>query len=50
MTVTTTPTTANSSPTLQIDVSGTRFAYRRLGPNTGVPVIFLHHLAAVLDN
>src|SRR5205823_13879523 len=27
-----------------------RFAYRQLGTDTGVPVIFLHHLAAVLDN
>src|SRR5205085_389703 len=24
--------------------------YRELGPATGVPVIFLHHLGAVLDN
>ena len=33
-----------------IDVGGTRFAYRQLGADTGVPVIFLNHLAAVLDN
>lgn len=33
-----------------IDIGGTRFAYRRLGADTGVPVIFLNHLAAVLDN
>jgi len=26
------------------------FAYRELGPPTGVPVVFLTHLAAVLDN
>jgi len=26
------------------------FAYRELGPKTGVPVVFLTHLAAVLDN
>jgi pimeloyl-ACP methyl ester carboxylesterase len=26
------------------------FAYRDLGPRTGTPVIFLNHLAAVLDN
>jgi len=38
------------APTETIDVGGTRFAYRRLGPDTGVPVIFLHHLGAVLDN
>jgi pimeloyl-ACP methyl ester carboxylesterase len=38
------------APTETIDVGGTRFAYRRLGADTGVPVIFLHHLGAVLDN
>ena len=27
-----------------------QFAYRQLGPSTGVPVVFLTHLAAVLDN
>jgi pimeloyl-ACP methyl ester carboxylesterase len=38
------------APTETIDIAGTRFAYRQLGPNTGVPVIVLNHLAAVLDN
>ena len=38
------------APAETIDVAGTRFAYRRLGPDTGVPVILLHHLGAVLDN
>ena len=38
------------APTKTIDVGGTRFAFRRLGAGTGVPVIFLHHLGAVLDN
>jgi pimeloyl-ACP methyl ester carboxylesterase len=38
------------APTETIDVGGTRFAYRQLGPGTGLPVIFLNHLAAVLDN
>lgn len=33
-----------------ISVGGTRFAYRQLGSHRGVPVIFLNHLAAVLDN
>jgi pimeloyl-ACP methyl ester carboxylesterase len=37
-------------PTKNIDVGGTRFAYRDLGTGTGPPVIFLHHLGAVLDN
>ncbi len=43
-------TTYKDAPTRTVDVGGTRFAYRQLGTNTGVPVIFLHHLAAVLDN
>ncbi len=37
-------------PTRTIDVGGVPFAYRELGPDTGVPVIFLHHLMAVLDD
>jgi pimeloyl-ACP methyl ester carboxylesterase len=37
-------------PTRRIDVGGVSFAYRELGPASGVPVIFLHHLMAVLDD
>lgn len=37
-------------PTRTIDVGGVPFAYRELGPISGVPVIFLHHLMAVLDD
>ena len=37
-------------PTETVDVGGTVFAYRRLGPDNGTPVIFLNHLAGVLDN
>ena len=33
-----------------IDYGGVHFAYRELGPDSGVPVIFLHHLMAVLDD
>ena len=43
-------TTYKDAPTRTVDVGGTSFAYRQLGTETGVPVIFLHHLAAVLDN
>jgi pimeloyl-ACP methyl ester carboxylesterase len=43
-------TTWQDAPTQAIDVDGVEFAYRELGPRTGVPVIFLTHLAAVLDN
>ena len=37
-------------PTRTIDVGGVAFAYRVLGSDSGVPVIFLHHLMAVLDD
>jgi pimeloyl-ACP methyl ester carboxylesterase len=43
-------TTWKTAPTRTIGVGGVEFAYRELGPSTGVPVIFLTHLAAVLDN
>jgi pimeloyl-ACP methyl ester carboxylesterase len=43
-------TTWKNAPTHAIDAGGVAFAYRQLGPDTGVPVIFLTHLAAVLDN
>src|SRR5436190_21378312 len=54
MTTIPTPTGANttwkSAPTHTINAGGVQFAYRELGPRTGVPVVFLTHLAAVLDN
>jgi pimeloyl-ACP methyl ester carboxylesterase len=38
------------APTRTLSAGGVEFAYRQLGPSTGVPVVFLTHLAAVLDN
>src|SRR5438046_8359816 len=38
------------APNRMIDVGGTPFAYRELGTASGMPVIFLNHLGAVLDN
>jgi pimeloyl-ACP methyl ester carboxylesterase len=43
-------TTWKTAPTQTINAGGVKFAYRQLGPSTGVPVILLTHLAAVLDN
>jgi pimeloyl-ACP methyl ester carboxylesterase len=43
-------TTYAAAPTKTVSVGGVDFAYRELGPATGVPVVFLTHLAAVLDN
>jgi hypothetical protein len=36
--------TYEHAPTETVDVGGTSFAYRRLGAETGGPVIFQHHL------
>lgn len=47
---TTKTTTWSDVPTRTIDVDGVPFAYRDLGPVDGVPVVFLHHLMAVLDD
>jgi pimeloyl-ACP methyl ester carboxylesterase len=38
------------TPTLRTRANGVDFAYRELGADTGVPVVFLHHLTAVLDD
>src|SRR5436309_261644 len=39
-----------NAPTRTVSAGGVEFAYRELGPSTGAPVVFLTHLAAVLDN
>jgi len=38
------------APNRSIDVDGTAFAYRDLGPRRGVPLVLLNHWGAVLDN
>jgi pimeloyl-ACP methyl ester carboxylesterase len=43
-------TTWQTVPTHTINAGGVKFAYRQLGLDTGVPVVLLTHLAAVLDN
>lgn len=40
----------NTVQTRHIEAAGTRFAYRRLGPEAGVPVVMLNHWGANLDN
>jgi pimeloyl-ACP methyl ester carboxylesterase len=39
-----------AAPTRTVDVAGTPFAYRQVGPDGGVPVVLLHHWGAVLDD
>ena len=43
-------TTWKDTPTRTVNVGGVPFAYRELGTGTGVPVVFLHHFTAVLDD
>src|SRR3984957_18394621 len=43
-------TTWKDTPTRKIDVNGVEFAYRELGTGADIPVVFLHHLTAVLDD
>ena len=43
-------TSYQNAPTKSVSVDGTQFAYRELGIDSGIPVIFLNHLAANLDN
>src|SRR4051795_3913715 len=41
---------SKDAPTHTLDVGGTAFAYRELGPRGGTPLVFLHHFTAVLDD
>jgi len=40
----------NEAVTRTVDVDGTAFSYREVGPTTGVPLVLLHHFTAVLDD
>jgi pimeloyl-ACP methyl ester carboxylesterase len=42
--------TSKEAVTKTVDVEGIPFAYREVGPTTGVPVVFLHHFTAGLDD
>src|SRR5215211_4293907 len=42
-------TSYKDAPTRTVSAGGVDFAYRELGPKAGVPVIFLVHLARVVD-
>jgi len=43
-------TNYQDSPTTTVDVDGTPFAYRQVGPEGSVPLVCLHHLTAGLDD
>lgn len=54
MTISALATTLSASyaiaPNRTMDIGGTSFAYRDLGPRSGVPLVLLNHWGAVLDN
>ncbi|WP_428662970.1 alpha/beta fold hydrolase [Reyranella sp.] len=41
--------TLETAPTRYVDGSGIRFAYRRLGPSTGTPLVLLQHFSGNID-
>ena len=41
--------TLETAPTRYIEGNGIRFAYRRLGPATGTPLILLQHFSGNID-
>ena len=41
--------TLETAPTRYIEGSGIRFAYRRLGPSTGTPLVLLQHFSGNID-
>ncbi len=41
--------TLETAPTLYVEGSGIRFAYRRLGPSTGTPLVLLQHFSGNID-
>jgi len=45
-----TTATSKTAPTRTINVGGTPYAYRELGPRGGIPLVLLHHFTAVLDD
>src|SRR4030081_213965 len=42
--------TATTVPTQFVEANGIRFAYRRWGKRSGLPLVFNHHLNGNLDN
>ncbi|MBY5416185.1 alpha/beta fold hydrolase [Rhizobium leguminosarum] len=41
--------TLETAPTEYVEAGGIRFAYRRLGPKTGVPLVFMQHFTGTMD-
>ena len=43
-------TSYKDAPTRTVTTGGVTYAYRELGPKTGIPVVFFVHLAGTMDN
>src|ERR1700756_5982965 len=39
----------NDAPNKYIDAAGVRYAYRRFGKPSGVPILLLHHFIGTMD-
>jgi hypothetical protein len=39
-----------TAPTLFVEANGIRYAYRRFGEETGVPLLFMQHFRGGLDH
>ena len=50
MTLASTQTTSLTAPTQFVDAAGATFAYRRVGPDSGTPLLFLQHFRGNMDN
>ncbi|NMO02737.1 alpha/beta hydrolase [Gordonia sp. TBRC 11910] len=48
--MTSTTETSITAPTRYVAAAGTRFAYRVFGAPTGIPLVFLHHFTATIDD
>ena len=44
------PDLHETATTRFIEVSGTKYAYRVFGKETGIPIVFLHHFTATIDD
>jgi len=42
--------TLQTAPTLYVDAQGIRFAYRQMGPESGMPLVLLQHFSGNIDS
>jgi pimeloyl-ACP methyl ester carboxylesterase len=44
------PDLHETAKTRLVEVGGTKYAYRAFGKETGIPIVFLHHFTATIDD